>query len=91
MPAHTPDWRALQPSWRGGFLSYPNARYAPVTPYPYYYPSYYPYGSSYYGFKQAEPEPPETEEEAAKSPESDQPEVADEPDSSPEADQASGE
>ena len=40
---------------------------------------------------QAEPEPPETEEEAAESPESDQPEVADEPDSSPEADQASGE
>ena len=40
---------------------------------------------------QAEPEPPETEEEAAQSPESDQPEVADEPDSSPEADQASGE
>src|SRR5438270_970925 len=40
---------------------------------------------------QAEPEPPETEEEAAESPESNQPEVADEPDSSPEADQASGE
>jgi len=40
---------------------------------------------------QAEPEPPETEEEVAESPESDQPEVADEPDSSPEPDQASGE
>lgn len=60
VPAHTPDWRALQPSWRGGYLSYPNARhavpYAPATvvPFTYYYP---PYGSPYYGFQPAEPEP----------------------------------
>ena len=40
---------------------------------------------------QAEPEPPETEEEAVESPVNDEPEAADDGGSSPEADQASGE
>jgi len=40
---------------------------------------------------QAEPEPPETEEEAAESPESDQSEATEEPESSSEADQTSDE
>ena len=40
---------------------------------------------------QAEPEPPQTEEEAAESPESDEPEVTEELESSSEADQASEE
>jgi len=40
---------------------------------------------------QAEPEPPETEEEAAESPESDQSEATEEPESSSEADQTSEE
>jgi hypothetical protein len=60
IPAHTPDWRVFQPSWRGGFLSFPNARRAtPVVVSPYtYFPSYYPpYGSPYYGFQPTEPEP----------------------------------
>jgi hypothetical protein len=64
-PAHTPDWRALTPSWRGGFVTYPSARHfgpAYGAPYSYYYPayapSYYPpYGSTYYGFQPTEPEP----------------------------------
>jgi large subunit ribosomal protein L15 len=40
---------------------------------------------------QAEPEPPETEEEAAESPEPDEPEATEEPESSPEADQGAEE
>jgi hypothetical protein len=66
-PAHTPDWRVFQPSWRGGFLTYPNAPArivvpaVPVVPYGYgYYP---PYGSTYYGFQ-----PTEQEQEAAQQP-----------------------
>jgi len=61
VPAHTPDWRALTPSWRGGFVSYPNARHVQgfVPTYPAYsYPmAYPPYGSTYYGFQPTEPEP----------------------------------
>ena len=52
-PAHTPNWRALTPSWRGGFLTYPyaNRYYGPAYAQPYaYYPGYYPpYGGYGYG------------------------------------------
>jgi hypothetical protein len=68
-PAHTPNWRTLTPSWRGGYLTYPygNRYYGPAYAAPYaYYPGYYPpYGSTYYGFQ-----PTEQEQEAAPPPQS---------------------
>src|SRR5437016_3909584 len=67
--AHTPDWRAYPPSWRGAVTS-PNARHAaPVMPIvPYYVPSYYPYGSPYYGFQPTQPEPAPPEPARAPAP-----------------------
>jgi hypothetical protein len=71
--SYAPSWRALEPTWRGGYLHTRGQR--AVTPYvaPYAYSPYgygygygYPaYGSTYYGFQ---PSQPEAEPEPAPAP-----------------------